>query len=95
MSDYTPTTDRVRADYIHGVGGTTWYEGKAAAIGEVFDRWLAEVIRNAKHEAWHDGFTAGWQECDDPEAFVNSVWDAKTPNPYRKGEQEWIDGETE
>lgn len=64
MSDYTPTTDRVRADYIHGVGGTTWYEGKADAIGSVFDCWLAEVKaqeRKAERERikqrlWDDGY---------------------------------------
>ena len=50
------------------------------------DAWFAEEIRKAKNDAWHEGFSAGWDECDDPDAFVNDKWDAKTPNPYRQGE---------
>lgn len=35
-------------------------------------------------EAWDTGFSAGWAEAKDPGAFVNDVWDAETPNPYRR-----------
>jgi hypothetical protein len=56
--------------------------------GSEFDRWLAEEIRKAKNDAWFEGFSAGWDECDNPDPFVNDKWDAKTPNPYRQGETE-------
>ena len=72
MSDYTPTTEEVRE--------------LAPLTEEEFDRWLAEVIREAKNDGWHEGFSAGWDECDDPSGFVNDKWDAKTPSPYRKVE---------
>lgn len=42
---YTPSTRRVRAAYVHGVGGSTWYEGKAEALRESFDRWLTEITK--------------------------------------------------
>ena len=75
MSDYTPTTEEIRAAY----------EGQLIKIGEnrfelideglakaEFDRWLAEVIRKAKEEAWDEGWVS--------ETFV---W-----NPYRQGEEQ-------
>lgn len=76
---YTPTTEEVRADYclLADVSRPRQMQ---------FDRWLAEVIRKAKNDAWFEGFSAGWDECDDPDGFVNDKWDAKTPNPYRKEE---------
>ena len=86
MSDrHTPTTEEVREAFARMPardGGT-----RISETGEeLFDRWLAEVIREAKNDAWHEGFSAGWDECDDPSGFVNDKWDAKTPSPYRKGE---------
>lgn len=39
-------------------------------------------VKKAKYEAWQTGFESGWAEAKDPGAFVNDVWDAKTPNPY-------------
>lgn len=53
----------------------------------IIESWLAEVIRKAKNDAWFEGFSAGWDECDDPDGFVNDKWDAKTPSPYRQGEE--------
>lgn len=41
-----------------------------------------EYIRGIAYEAWQSGFESGWAEAKDPGAFVNDVWDAKTPNPY-------------
>lgn len=43
---------------------------------------MAEIERKAAQKAWDQGFEAGWAECSDPGAFVNDLWDAKTPNPY-------------
>ena len=44
---------------------------------------LDEIAAQAKAEAWDEGFSAGWAEAKDPGAFVNDIWDAQTPNPYR------------
>ncbi len=63
MSDYTPTTEEVRDRY------NTFDNPKTEAE---FDRWLSEVIRKAKEEAWDEGWVS--------ETFV---W-----NPYRQGETE-------
>lgn len=41
-----------------------------------------EHLRYVAFEAWQAGFESGWAEAKDPGAFVNDVWDAKTPNPY-------------
>lgn len=41
-----------------------------------------EHMRYVAYEAWQEGFEAGWDEAKDPGAFVNDLWDAKTPNPY-------------
>ena len=46
MSDYIPTTELVRNKSI-------WLSEKQ------FDSWLAEVIREAKEEAWDEGFHEG------------------------------------
>ena len=73
--DFTVNTETVRKVYRYVRTDAT-----------EFDSWLAEVIREAKNDAWHEGFSAGWDECDDPSGFVNDKWDAKTPSPYRKGE---------
>ena len=67
---YTPSTRRVRAAYVHGVGGSTWYEGKAESLQKDFDRWLAEV----KAEAWEEGYDSG---------AVRNYMDSPA-NPYRQ-----------
>ena len=48
MSDYTPTTEEIRAGY----STATYDDAKAEAE---FDRWLAEV----KAEAWQEGWDIG------------------------------------
>ena len=73
MSDYIPDTGKVRTAYIHGVGGTTWYEGKADALLKQFDRWFAEV----KAQAWEEGYR---------DRAIDIVRDGITANPYRQGE---------
>lgn len=44
--------------------------------------YLAVALPEAGALAWDEGFQAGWEEHEDPGAFVNDFWDAKTPNPY-------------
>lgn len=51
----TPTTEEVRTAYIHGVGCSTWYQGKAKALLEQFDRWLFHM----QEDAWDRGYQAG------------------------------------
>ena len=75
MSDYTPTTEEVRADYclLADVSRPRQLQ---------FDRWLAEV----KAQAWEEGYDAGLQrdqlsKSEFPYGTVNT-------NPYRKGEEQ-------
>lgn len=78
MSDYTPDTEKVRTAYIHGVGGTTWYEGKAEALLKQFDRWLAEV----KADAWEKGHRSRLR------MYENDNFASLQENPYRQGEEQ-------
>lgn len=48
----------------------------------VVTAYLTVALPEAKALAWEEGFQAGWEEHEDPGAFVNDFWDAKTPNPY-------------
>ena len=75
--EYVPTTEQARETYAALC--------KTEAAADEFDRWIAAHDREVREKAWDEGFEAGWAECDDPGAFVNDVWDAKTPNPYREG----------
>ena len=78
--EQTPTTEDVRL--VYGPDSTGMLQDGTVAA---FDRRLADHDREVAEKAWDEGFEAGWAECDDPGAFVNDVWDAKTPNPYREG----------
>lgn len=48
----------------------------------------ADALREHDARVWDEGFEAGWAEKGDLGAFVNDVWDAKTPNPYREGQED-------
>lgn len=72
MSDYVPTTDRVRADYAET------YEGTDERRYARFDRWLAEVERAAAEKAWVEGAHA---------VTVEIRQDPKTPNAIMRGMQ--------
>lgn len=66
------------------LNGNTW--GNKSARTDV-PQLVAEVRRLqglvvSAQRAWDEGFTAGWEEATNPGAFVNDIWDAKTPNPY-------------
>jgi len=76
VSDYTPTTEDIRAgwEYATAVIGD---EGTAQ-----FDRWLAEV----KAQVWEEGFDAGERDVHEHEL---THWDDSDciQNPYRQGEE--------
>lgn len=63
MSQYTPTTAEVRDDWealmLEGGASTESRQANPSLHGETrraqFDRWLAEVVRAAKYEAWAHG----------------------------------------
>lgn len=62
MTGYTPTTEDVRGDYI---AHSATYAGKPSSeSGAEFDRWLADVIRKAKEQAWEEGITASGINLD-------------------------------
>ena len=74
MSDYTPTTEEVRAAYggqLIKIGENRFEfidEGQAASE---FDRWLAEVKAQVWDDAWKEG----------------SEYPKENFNPYRQGEK--------
>lgn len=53
MDDYTPETDEIRHHYL-----CCWADEYRTEHEGRFDRWLAEVVRAAKH----DGFVEGARE---------------------------------
>lgn len=63
MTDYTPTTDEVRINYIGTTAelaaDTPWREHRPAE----FDRWLEEhdrqVAASAYEKGWDDGYKEG------------------------------------
>ena len=67
MSDYTPTTEDIKYAYAH------WKSQEPE-----FDRWLAEVVREAKWVGWEEGW----------DARVNAETITPTENPYRQGEEQ-------
>jgi hypothetical protein len=60
MSDYTPTTEHVRAQYARQENYDPYFEGDwyltedGQHSAEEFDRWLAEVEKKAKAQAWDE-----------------------------------------
>lgn len=81
MSDYTPDETEVATvwqaqygDGDAGVGKTLRREGEESWV-----RFIADV----KADAWDEGLQAGWEECQNPDPFVNDWWDSKAPNPHR------------
>ena len=96
MSDWTPSTEDVRAAYtrlMHGWTTLEWVTEQHARAE--FDRWLAQTIREAKAEAWDEGHrTPQDRELDDCrcEAWhegecacgLFGTGEIITPNPYRQ-----------
>ena len=70
MDKYTPTTEEVRKRSRMVRAGKLYFKELRITDAE-FDRWLAEVIRKAKSQAWTEGAKADWN--------VN--------NPYWQGEE--------
>ena len=72
MTDYTPTTEEVRAAYegqLIKIGENRFEFIDEAQAHSEFDRWLAEV----KAQAWQEGW-----DTKPPYQEIN--------NPYRQGE---------
>ena len=76
MSDYTPTTEQVRAIYADESGWTPLFY-KPGTWGEQFDRWLVSV----KAEAWDEGVI--FQQTENGIPFAH-VADELHANPYRQ-----------
>lgn len=79
MSEYTPTTNEVREQWGNAVD---YYRSPQQRLPG-FDRWLSELIRKEREEAWDEGFQgcAEWYEIhhwQHTEVFED--------NPYRKGQ---------
>lgn len=76
MSDYTPTTDEVRLEYMAvrwGKSNIVSFDARAE-----FDRWLAEIERAAAEKAWGEGTRAQWRLGQTRDI------DQIPANPYRR-----------
>ena len=73
MSDYTPTTEEVRNDYLCSLSTTELWND---ADGR-WDRWLLEV----KAQAWEEGWSTGRDVWTARDATAENM------NPYRQGEE--------
>lgn len=69
-NEYTPTTDEVEENYVYGQMTLS-----AEDAGAEFDRWLEATIRQAKAEA----FEEGWAD--------HYVFPGSKRNPYRAKEE--------
>ena len=84
MSDYTPTTEEVRNQYVFSASVIDETRFVDPTQGEAeFDRWLAEV----KAEAWEEGESDGrWNE--EHQAMIERGNREAIANPYRQGEEQ-------
>lgn len=73
--DYTPTTDEVRCAY----------NDYMATDPEDFNRWLDNILDEARWAAWENGWTKGAMS---EKSFLGNKmsWERKN-NPYRKATQ--------
>lgn len=83
MSDqgYTPTTEKVRSDYIRESAGPFVRPNARERYAAEFDRWLAEVRREAAEAAWDEGEQAGMHN---DRLMADGSEDGFVDNPYRK-----------
>lgn len=58
MSDYTPTTEEVRAAWTHGYHGDNFSD--AEGTDAEFDRWMASVLPEEMLMVWEYGVTTKW-----------------------------------
>lgn len=76
MSDYTPTTERVRNSYANDVASypkpANVFEAaaRAEAAKEEFDRWLAEHDRQVSERVWDQAtandYAGAYADDDNP-----------------------------
>lgn len=82
MSDCTPNLATIESAYVNWALLADRGIDASEAAAE-FDRFIADV----KADAWDEGLRAGWEECQNPDPFVNDWWDSKAPNPHRIEEE--------
>ena len=83
--DYTPTTEEVREEFIFGHQEVDMDGHVVVSFDEAkarWERWLAAV----KAEAWEEGHEAAAMRV--PEGVWHDTASPRTPNPYRKDEDE-------
>lgn len=54
---YMPSTEQVRSHYVFNQS-KRWHAERGAS----FDLWLAEVVRQAKAEAWDEGYQEAYRD---------------------------------
>lgn len=53
MTEYTPSTEEVRSIFVNNPPGVNWHPQREVHR-KAFDRWLEQVILEAKQEEWDD-----------------------------------------
>lgn len=82
MSDYTPSSERVRRLYAYGsvVEPSLPVTADEEMQREAFDRWLEEHDRAVASGAWEEGWTKGAES--ERTSFGRKVSYAPKRNPY-------------
>ena len=68
MTDYTPTTEEVREEYVYGAQEVDLDDRVVVSFDEAdarFDRWLAAHDAEVKAEAWDEGHRHRWRRDRD------------------------------
>ena len=77
MSDYVPTIPEVNGIRNGWACAHVREDITPEAAYAAFDRWLAETIREAKAEAWDEGYEVGYED----QRFRDTS-KRRPPNPY-------------
>lgn len=81
MSEYTPDTEEVRQRYVDA--RYQYSQGRLQRTLDEFDRWLSELIRKEREEAWDEGSEDGvWNS--EHEGMIQRGIRERVENPYRK-----------
>lgn len=96
MTDYTPTTERIREFYVGQRFQSELYAGRPApGIVEryaEFDRWLSAHDAEVRAEEWDAGYEAGAEDqadCEGHRYYRDNTpgFDHWRTNPHRKAER--------
>lgn len=83
---YTPTTGNIFDVALHGARAVSVEMSSVLNESEFraqLDRWLAALIREAKAEAWGEGYKHAYM-VGVQEGLTGQIVEYDAPNPYRE-----------